>query len=121
MRIAVARGTGLFLKVKLRRGDSGYHSGAVAFHARDGQVRPFQREPRFLVIGQREFRRPVSLKPMAAFALVQIGCGQELSLVLIGVTIQAAPESNLVLGCCACRGVTIGAGNRRVFAQERIL
>jgi len=120
VRIVVAGGASLFRELELRGGHSGDHGCAVAIHARHGQMRPLEGEPRLPVIRQREFRGAVSVETVAAFASVQIRRGDELSAVLIAMAIEAAPKCDLVLGCRAGRGVAFRAGDVCVFAQQRI-
>lgn len=92
----------------------------VAFGARSCNVPSGQHEARLFVLSQRERGGLVSLKVMAAFAGVEVGCCGELACMLVRMTIGAAFELHLKQCVFTFRDVTSCAFETRMSALQRI-
>jgi len=88
----------------------------MAIVARNGDVASRQQEARFPVAHQRERRRPPTQKRVTRFAAAQMRSRGELSLMLVGVAIQAAPELDLVHRVFAFGDVALRTLNGCVLA-----
>lgn len=103
--------------------DLGRVSGFVnrmTFRAGHRQVRARERITALLMLRDRKRRGLESGDGVTRLALAPVGGRGELTLVRIGVTVQAFRKSDLVSSRCAGRKVAFSARNGGMFSQKRI-
>ncbi len=132
MGVGVATGTRQALPVIYRRGLPLDRSFCSSRHKRSGcawlvavvtghrDVAAGQHKAGLLVLGQREGGWPITSQRVALLAAVEVGSGCELSLVLIGVAVQAALELELVQSVSALGNMALLATNLDMFPLQRI-
>ena len=88
----------------------------VAVRAGDSNVAAVQRKVSLLVLGKGKCGRFISLKGVTTVAGIEIGRGNELSAVPVGMTVGAAVELHFENGVLPFRDVTLVALHARMPA-----